>query len=107
MGIPGDEDGGGMSAFVVFSMLGFYPVTPGLPEYQLGSPVFERAKICLPNGGAFEISAPGASATAKYWVRAMVGGDPVAGTTLRHADVAAGKSLEFTMSERAETRTGK
>ncbi len=61
MGLPGDEDGGGMSAFVVFSMLGFYPVTPGLPEYQLGSPVFTRAEIDLGNGRTFIVSAPGAS----------------------------------------------
>ena len=101
MGVPGDEDGGGMSAFVVFSMLGFYPVTPGLPEYQLGSPVFERAKIRLPGGGAFEIRAPGASATAKYWVRATIGGRPVPGTAIGHADLAAGKTLEFTMSDRS------
>ena len=101
MGIPGDEDGGGMSAFVVFSMLGFYPVTPGLPEYQLGSPVFERAKIRLPNGGAFEIRATGASATAKYWVRATIGGKPISGTAINHSDLVAGKTLEFTMSDRS------
>ena len=49
-GIPGDEDGGGMSAFVVFSMLGFYPVTPGIPVYDVGSPVFDKATIHLKNG---------------------------------------------------------
>ena len=37
MGVPGDEDGGGMTAFVVFSMMGFYPVTPGSPTYNIGS----------------------------------------------------------------------
>jgi putative alpha-1,2-mannosidase len=41
-GIPGDEDGGGMSAFVVFSSMGFYPVTPGLPVYAIGSPVLKK-----------------------------------------------------------------
>lgn len=55
MGVPGDEDGGGMSAFVVFSSLGFYPVTPGLPMYVIGSPVFRQAKIKLGNGKIFEI----------------------------------------------------
>jgi Putative alpha-1,2-mannosidase len=39
-GVPGDEDGGGMSAFVAFSQMGFYPVTPGSPTYNIGSPVF-------------------------------------------------------------------
>ena len=46
-GIPGDEDGGGMTAWVVFSMMGFYPVTPGVPVYDLGSPVFKRVTIRL------------------------------------------------------------
>jgi predicted alpha-1,2-mannosidase len=49
-GIPGDEDGGGMTAFVVFSSMGFYPITPGLPIYTIGSPVFEDVTIDLPGG---------------------------------------------------------
>lgn len=44
MGVPGDEDGGGLSSFVVFSMMGFYPVTPGLPVYHIGSPFFSSVK---------------------------------------------------------------
>ena len=96
-----------MSAFVVFSMLGFYPDTPGLAEYQLGSPVFEKAAVRLPGGGGFTIVARGASNGAKYWSRAAVGGRPLAGTALSHADVAAGKTLEFTMSRRSNcTRKG-
>ena len=61
MGVPGDEDGGGMSAFVVFSMMGFYPVTPGSPTYNIGSPVFSDVKIVLGDGNVFEIVADGAS----------------------------------------------
>ena len=106
MGLPGDEDGGGMSAFVVFSMLGFYPVTPGLAEYQLGSPVFDKATVKLPGGGAFTIIARGASQGAKYWTSAAVGGKPLVGTALSHADVAAGKTLEFTMSRRPNDTNG-
>ena len=45
MGVPGDEDGGGLSSFVVFSMMGFYPVTPGSPSYNIGSPFFNEIKI--------------------------------------------------------------
>lgn len=56
MGICGDEDGGGMSAYAVFSMLGFYPVTPGRPEYQWGSPVFTKATIHQENGRDFVLS---------------------------------------------------
>ena len=65
-GIPGDEDGGGMSAFVVFSMLGFYPVTPGIPTYDVGSPVFDKATIHLKNGKDFVILAHNTSRENKY-----------------------------------------
>jgi len=61
MGVPGDEDGGGMSAFVVFSQMGFYPVTPGDPVYTIGSPVFEQVSLDLGNGHRFEIEARNAS----------------------------------------------
>ena len=57
LGMPGDEDGGGMCAFVVFSMMGFYPVTPGIPVYDIGSPVFDKATIHLKNGEDFVITA--------------------------------------------------
>ena len=49
MGVPGDEDGGGMSAFVAFSSMGFYPVTPGSPTYNIGSPMFPYVKMTLSN----------------------------------------------------------
>ena len=55
MGVPGDEDGGGMSAFVAFSSMGFYPVTPGSPTYNIGSPMFPYVKMTLSNGKIFEI----------------------------------------------------
>ena len=66
MGVPGDEDGGGMSAFVVFSMMGFYPVTPGLPEYSIGSPFFESCSIRLENGNTFQLNAVNFSQDNKY-----------------------------------------
>ncbi len=56
-GIPGDEDGGGMTAFVVFSSMGFYPVTPGIPVYTIGSPLFKKATINLQNGKQFTVIA--------------------------------------------------
>lgn len=101
MGIPGDEDGGGMSAFVVFSMLGFYPVTPGLAEYQIGSPMFDHATIHLADGKKFEIVAENNSPANKYIQQAKLNGKPVEGTALRHADLAAGGRLVFTMGPEA------
>ena len=66
MGVPGDEDGGGMSAFVVFSAMGFYPVTPGSPTYNIGSPLFNHVRIALGNGKTFEIIAENCSDENKY-----------------------------------------
>ncbi len=97
MGIPGDEDGGGMSAFVVFSMLGFYPVTPGLPEYSIGSPFFDRAVIHLPGGKDFEIVAKNNSAHNKYIRTATLDGTPLEGPVLPHAPLANGGRLVFEM----------
>src|SRR5262249_16215692 len=48
-GVPGDEDGGSMSSFVVFSAMGFFPLTPGIPRYTITSPVFSKVSIALPN----------------------------------------------------------
>ena len=46
------------NAFVVFSSMGFYPITPGIPIYTIGSPLFSKIKINLPNGKVFTINAP-------------------------------------------------
>ena len=107
MGMCGDEDGGGMSAYAVFSMLGFYPVTPGLPEYQLGSPVFPKVTIHLENGKDFVLAAPGASADAKYVQSVEVDGAAANGTTvLKHADVARGARVTIRMGTRPNKSWG-
>ena len=100
MGIPGDEDGGGMTAFVVFSSLGFYPVTPGRPEYAWGSPLFKRVTIDLQNGKTFVLDAPNASDDAKYIQRVKVNGKEVKGTWLAHDAVANGGRVEVEMGTR-------
>jgi predicted alpha-1,2-mannosidase len=58
-GYCGDEDNGQTSAWYVFSSLGFYPVCPGTPEYVIGSPLFEKVQMELPNGKTLTIEAPG------------------------------------------------
>lgn len=98
-GIPGDEDGGGMSAFVVFSMMGFYPVTPGIPVYDIVSPVFEKVTIHLENGKDFVILAPGASRRNKYVQKIVLNGKPLDRVWFRHADIAQGGVLELTMGD--------
>ncbi|MFT4113020.1 GH92 family glycosyl hydrolase [Silvibacterium sp.] len=105
-GIPGDEDGGGMSAFVVFSMMGFYPVTPGIPVYDIASPVFDRITIHLENGKSFVIVAHGASRQNKYVEKIVLNGKPLEQVWFRHSDIAQGGELELTMGDTPNTTLG-
>ena len=92
--------GGGMCAYAVFSMMGFYPVTPGLPEYQLGSPVFTRVTMHLPNGRDFIVDAPKSSRDVKYVASATLGGKPLDGTSIPHSFLVAGEKLSLDMTDR-------
>ena len=105
-GIPGDEDGGGMSAFVVFSMLGFYPVTVGVPVYDVGSPVFDKATIHLKNGKIFVIVARNTSRDNKYVETIQLNGKPLNHVWFRHADIANGGTLELRMGDTPNTQLG-
>jgi predicted alpha-1,2-mannosidase len=105
-GMPGDEDGGGMSAFVVFSMMGFYPVTPGIPTYDIGSPVFDKTTIHLSNGKDFVIVAHQASHENKYVQSVRLNGKPFDQVWFRHADIANGGTLELTMGDTPNTSLG-
>lgn len=96
-GYPGDEDNGEMSAWYVFSALGFYPLVMGEGEYAIGSPLFRKATVHLENGKDFVIHAPGNSARNVYVQGVKVNGKPWNSTALPHAVVAAGGTLEFTM----------
>ena len=96
-GIPGDEDGGGMSAFVVFSCMGFYPVIPGVPVYTIGSPVFEKITIHLPNNRKFIVSAPGSSGKNKYIQQAFLNGKSLTGPWFSHSDLMKGGELKLVM----------
>src|SRR5690606_14241524 len=60
-GLSGNDDSGQMSAWYAFSALGLYPVTPGMPHYVLGAPIFDRVRLNLPAGRPFTIEAAGAS----------------------------------------------
>ena len=98
-GIPGDEDGGGMSAFVVFSMLGFYPATVGVPTYDIGSPIFSNATIHLKNGKDLIIVAEHTSHDNKYVQSIRLNGKQLDKVWFRHADIANGGMLELTMGD--------
>lgn len=100
MGLPGDEDGGGMSAFVVFSSLGFYPVTPGMPAYNIGSPLFPYAKMTLSNGKTFEVEAKECSARNKYIQSATLNGKEWNKPWFEHSEIENGGKLVLVMGDK-------
>lgn len=106
MGMPGDEDGGGMSAFVVFSMMGLYPVTPGTTIYNIGSPMFENVKMDLANGKIFEIIAYNASWENKYIQSAILNGKEWEKPWFSHDDIIEGGVLELVMGNKANKLWG-
>ena len=105
-GIPGDEDGGGMSAFVVFSMMGFYPVTPGIPVYDIASPVFQKVTIHLHSGKDFVIVARNSSRQNKYVQKVVLNGKPLDKIWFRHTDIVNGGTLELTMGDTPNKELG-
>lgn len=97
-GLPGNDDAGQMSAWYVFSALGFYPVTPGVPSYAIGTPQFRDAAILLPNGKRFEIVAHNLSPQNLYIRSATLNGAPLDRFWLNHAQIIRGGKLVFEMS---------
>ena len=105
-GMPGDEDAGGMSAWVVFSMMGFYPATPGVPVYVLGSPVFDRIAIHLQNGKTFQIICRDNSPDNKYIQSIQLNGKPLDQVWFRHADIVNGATLVLQMGKLPNKKLG-
>jgi len=99
-GMPGDEDGGAMSAWEVFSMMGFFQVTPGVPVYTIGSPSFEEIAIRLPNDKEFKIVARGNSEKNVYIQEAKLNGDVLSELFFTHEQLIAGGVLELVMGEK-------
>jgi predicted alpha-1,2-mannosidase len=96
-GYPGDEDNGEMSAWYLFGMLGLYPLRMGSPEYVIGSPAFERARVDLGNGHTLTVIAHNNSADNVYVQSLKVNGQPWNKAWIRHEDIAGGATLEFVM----------
>jgi predicted alpha-1,2-mannosidase len=105
-GIPGDEDGGGMSAFVVFSSMGFYPVTPGKPVYTIGSPVFSKVTIALENGKHFTIIARNNSEVNKYIQSAKFNNLTLNTPWFTHEQLMNGGTLEMVMGPKPNKNWG-
>jgi len=99
LGIPGDDDGGATSSWYVLSAIGFYPICPGSPVYEIGSPIFERATLHLGSGREFQVVANHVSAKNKYIQSAHLNDQPLARAWLRHSEIAAGGTLVLEMGE--------
>ena len=102
-GISGNEDCGQMSAWYIFSSLGFYPVTPGSNQYIIGSPLFEKATINLENGKAFTIEAKNNSSENKYIKSLKLNGNNYEFSYINHSDIINGGSLVFEMTNKPST----
>jgi len=98
-GYCGDEDNGQTSAWYVFSALGFYPVTPGVDEYVIGSPLFKKATLYLENGNTFEITSENNSESNVYIQNAQLNGKDYQNTYLKYDALQNGGTLNFKMSE--------
>jgi predicted alpha-1,2-mannosidase len=96
-GLAGNDDLGQMSAWYVFTALGFYPVAPGSNEYVIGRPFLARATLHLPNGNTFTVVAEGLDDAHAYIGAATLNGKPLARAFLRHEEILAGGELRFTM----------
>ncbi len=96
-GLAGNDDVGQMSAWYVFTALGFYPVAPGSGEYILGRPFLPKTAMRLPNGKTFTIVADGLDDRHTYVGSVSLNGKPLQRTFLRHDEILAGGELRFTM----------
>jgi putative alpha-1,2-mannosidase len=86
-----------MSAWYIFTALGFYPVNPASGQYLIGSPMFARATLNLPNGKRFQITAANNSPGHPYIQSARLNGKPLSAPLLTYQDLEAGGTLEFVM----------
>lgn len=105
-GYCGDEDNGQTSAWYVFSSLGFYPVTPGVDEYVIGSPLFKKATLHLENGNTFEINSKNNSKSNFYIQGAQLNGKLYNKTFLKFDTLQKGGILEFDMGDTANKNWG-
>ena len=106
LGIPGDEDNGETSSWYVLSALGFYPVCPGSPVYEIGSPIFSEAKITMGNGKVFTVTAQHVSTQNKYIQSASLNGKRLDKPWFAQSDIAGGGSLILRMGPDPNAKWG-
>jgi len=101
-GLVGNDDLGQMSAWLIFTSLGFYPVAPGSNEYVIGRPFVDKAVLHLPNGNTFTILAEHLSSSNAFIRSVTLNGKPLSRLFLRHEEIMRGGELRFLMSTKAE-----
>ena len=96
-GLCGNEDCGQMSAWYVFSAMGFYPVNPVSGEYEIGTPLFPEMRLNLGNGKTFTVLAPNVSRENIYIQSVKINGQPYDKSYITHQQIMDGSTIEFVM----------
>ena len=99
-GLCGNDDCGQMSAWYIFSAMGFYPVNPVAGEYVIGASQIPQITMNLPNGKQFTVIAKNLSKKNKYVKSVSLNGNPLTGNTITYEQIMAGGTLTFTMTKR-------
>ncbi|HMD74722.1 MAG TPA: GH92 family glycosyl hydrolase [Steroidobacteraceae bacterium] len=99
-GVLGNEDCGQMSAWYIFTAMGFYPVNPVSKDYMIGSPLYSRVTLNLPNGRTFTVSAADNSEDHPYIQSASLNGKPLDIPIVRYEQIEAGGELHFVMGSK-------
>ena len=98
-GLCGNEDCGQMSAWYVFSAMGFYPVNPISGKYEIGTPLFPETKLYLPNGNIFTVRAPRVNKENIYIQGVKVNNEPYDKSYITHEQIMSGATIEFEMTD--------
>jgi len=101
-GLPGNDDLGSMSSAYIFNSLGFFPLSPGLPLYSIGAPLFDSVTLHLPNHKTFVIETEGQHRDSKYVHELLLNKQPYEQLVLPHEVVAQGGSLLFKLSDNSD-----
>lgn len=103
-GLGGNDDCGQMSAWYLFSAMGFYPVAPGSTEYAIGSPLVNKAVLALENGKTFTIDVVNQSEKNVYVQKVLLNGKELPTLFLEHGEILSGGVLSFYMGNKAKKR---
>ena len=102
-GLGGNDDCGQMSAWFLFSTLGFYPVSPASDQYQLGSPAIKSAVLKLENGKTLKIEAINQSDKNVYVQKVLINGKEINRNYITHTEIMSGGKIIFMMSDKANS----